>query len=281
MRKPEWIRHRIPSGSGYLKVAESLAALKLNAICIEGRCPNAGECFSRQRVTFIIMGNICTRGCLYCAVAKGIPGPVDEEEPERVAEAVSELGIQHAVITSVTRDDIDDGGASIFCDTVTAIKRKNRSCSVELLVPDFNGRYHEAIDMISETAPDIFNHNIETARSMFNILRPNGDYNKSIGLLGYAANKGLTVKTGLMAGVGETIDDIKATISDLAGTGCGILTVGQYLNPVKGRYEVRKYYHPEEFLMIEDYALSEGFRTVFSAPNVRSSYHAAEVMRGV
>lgn len=280
-RKPEWIRYRIPSGDGYLKIRSTVARYRLHTICIEGGCPNAGECFGRSTATFLIMGSICTRDCLYCAVSKGKPEQPDYSEPQRVADAVSDLEIKHAVITSVTRDDITDGGAGIFSETVSRIRVKNPGCTVELLVPDFKLSMKKSLDAIRGSDPDILNHNIEAAKTIYPSVRPSGDYRLSLDLLKYASDYGMRTKSGIMAGFGETMKDIKDTLDELAETGCETVTVGQYLNPVKGGYEVRKYYHPDEFDMIRDYAIRAGFVTVLSAPNVRSSYHAQEIIKGV
>jgi len=208
-------------------------------------------------------------------VEKSVPGPPDRGEPQRIAEAVYRLGLKYAVITSVTRDDLSDGGASYFADTVYRIKEKVPDCGVELLVPDFINNYKAALNVIRNSEPDILNHNIETVKRFFPLLRPSGNYMHSLQLIKEASEKGFTVKSGLMIGFGETIDDITATMNDLFESGCRILTVGQYLSPGLKSYEVRKYYHPDEFEKIKITGESIGFKKIQSAPNVRSSYHAA------
>ena len=275
IRKPEWIRYKTPGGPGYLNVKKCVNELNLHTICTEAKCPNAGECFSRNTATFLILGNKCTRDCLYCAVEKSVPGPPDRGEPQRIADAVYRLGLKYAVITSVTRDDLSDGGASYFADTVYRIKEKVPDCGVELLVPDFINNYKAALNVIRNSEPDILNHNIETVKRFFPLLRPSGNYMHSLQLIKEASEKGFTVKSGLMIGFGETIDDITATMNDLFESGCRILTVGQYLSPGLKSYEVRKYYHPDEFEKIKITGESIGFKKIQSAPNVRSSYHAA------
>ncbi len=274
-RKPEWIRYKTPGGPGYLNVKSCVSDLNLHTICTEAKCPNAGECFSNNTATFLILGNKCTRDCLYCAVEKGCPEHPDYGEPERIAEAVSRLGLKYAVITSVTRDDLPDSGASLFAETSFRIKKKIPECGVELLVPDFRNCLIESLHFIKGSNPDVLNHNIETVEKMFPILRPSGNYNHSLSLINHASEMGFAVKSGLMIGFGETIDDIKATMINLYNSGCRMLTVGQYLSPGKNHYKVIKYYHPDEFEEIRFIGEDIGFKKIQSAPNVRSSYHAA------
>jgi len=274
-RKPEWIRYKTPGGPGYLNVKKCVGELNLHTICTEAKCPNAGECFSRNTATFLILGKSCTRDCLYCAVEKSVPDKPDPGEPERVAEAVFRLGLKYAVITSVTRDDLDDGGASYFAETALRIKEKVPGCGVELLVPDFGESFMHSLNVIKAAGPDILNHNIETVKVFFPKLRPSGDYMHSLKLLKAASDMGFLVKSGLMIGFGETHDDIISTMNDLLESGCSILTVGQYLSPGKDSYAVNKYYNPEEFDEIRSIGESLGFKKILSAPNVRSSYHAA------
>ena len=274
-RKPDWIRYKTPGGPGYLNVKKCVSELNLHTICTEARCPNAGHCFSENTATFLIMGNRCTRDCLYCAVEKGDPDIPDTGEPERIAEAVFRLGLKYAVITSVTRDDLVDGGASYFAETSLNIKMRVPDCGVELLVPDFRDCLTTALHCIRESSPDVLNHNIETVEKMFPVLRPSGDYNHSLALIEAASDTGFVVKSGLMIGFGETIDDITDTMKNLYNSGCSILTVGQYLSPGKNHYNVIKYYHPDEFEEIRLIGESIGFRKIQSAPDVRSSYHAA------
>ena len=275
VRKPEWIRYKTPGGRGYLNVKRCVGELNLHTICTEAKCPNAGDCFSNNTATFLIMGNKCTRDCLYCAVQKSSPEPPDYGEPERIAEAVSRLGLKYAVITSVTRDDLPDGGASLFAETSSCIKKRIPECGVELLVPDFRGCHIDSLYVIKESNPDVLNHNIETVEKMFPVLRPSGSYNHSLALINHASETGFIVKSGLMIGFDETIGDIKDTMKNLYNSGCSMLTVGQYLSPGKNHYEVKKYYHPDEFEEIRLMGEDMGFKKIQSAPNVRSSYHAA------
>ncbi len=274
-RIPGWIRYKTPGGPGYLNVKRCLSELKLNTICSEAKCPNAGQCFSENTATFLILGNKCTRHCLYCAVDSGKPDYPDSMEPQRIGEAVARLGLKYVVITSVTRDDLSDGGASYFAETSYRIKERVPGCGVELLVPDFRDSCLSSLNIIRESEPDILNHNIETVECFFPLLRPSGDYRRSLNLIKTASDCGFRVKSGLMIGFGETIDDISSTMSDLIESGCRILTVGQYLSPGRNSYSVEKYYHPDEFDEIEKTGISMGFEKVLSAPNVRSSYHAA------
>lgn len=244
---------------------------------MEAKCPNAGHCFSDNTATFLILGDKCPRGCLYCAVKTGIPDAPDRSEPERIAEAIFRLGLTYAVITSVTRDDLPDGGASYFAETAVKIKERVSGCRVELLVPDFKNSCNTSLNIIREAKPDILNHNIETVKSYFPKLRPLGNYQHSLNLIKTASDMGFIVKSGLMVGFGETMDDISAAMHDLIESGCSILTVGQYLSPGKDFYEVKKYYHPDEFEEIRITGEILGFKKILSAPDVRSSYHASSI----
>jgi lipoic acid synthetase len=274
-RKPDWIRYKTPGGPGYLNVKKCVNELRLHTICVEAKCPNAGECFATHTATFLILGNICTRNCLYCAVKKFTPLKPDPTEPERVAEAIFRLGLKYAVITSVTRDDLPDGGAVYFAETTKKIKHRVPGCKVELLIPDFKNNSVDGLDIIKGSEPDILNHNIETVKEFFPKLRPKGDYFLSLDLIKRASSMGFIVKSGLMIGFGETIDAITDTMLDLFKSGCSILTVGQYLSPSRDHYRVEKYYPPAEFEEIRIIGERIGFRKVLSAPHVRSSYHAS------
>ncbi len=276
-RIPRWLKFQIPGGEEYVRLKQAITALNLHTVCVEAKCPNIGECFCKGTATFMILGNVCTRNCRYCAVEKGTPSPPDSEEPKRVAEAVRQLGILYAVITSVTRDDLPDGGASIFACTVKKIRGKNTAARVEVLVPDFLHCGSEALDAVLHAQPDVFNHNIEVVRSLFPILRPLGNYTRSLEVLRAAERVGLAVKTGLMVGFGETMDDIRRTLEDVRNAGAAIITIGQYLQSHRGAYPVVKYYHPEEFEQMRQMALSLGFTEALCGPLVRSSYHAAEI----
>jgi len=277
-RKPHWIRYKIPGGENYLKVKRTVSRLNLHTICTESGCPNYGECFARGTATFLILGDTCTRNCRYCAVNKGIPAEPDYTEPERVAQAVSELNLKYIVITSVTRDDITDGGAAIFAETCRRISLLNPESRIELLVPDFRNSLEHSLSVILKEKISILNHNIETVKEFFSILRPAGDYANSLRLMKLASETGPTVKSGLMIGFGETLDQIKATLETLINTGCKIVTIGQYLKPGKKFYDVRKYYHPDEFEEIKEYAINIGFKKALCGPNVRSSYLAETII---
>ncbi len=274
---PDWIRFKIPSGAAYKTVASTVKAHSLHTVCVEAKCPNVGECFACKTATFMIMGDTCTRNCRYCAVGQGTPKPVDPDEPFHVAEAVTELGLKYAVITSVTRDDIADGGASLFADTVKCIRTKSPRCRVELLVPDFRPHMPRSLQEVIEAQPDVINHNIEVVKGFYDELRPLGNYNLSLELLKQVNGSNIPAKSGLMIGFGESMDDIRNTLEDLVHTGCRMLTVGQYLQSRRDGFPVVKYYHPDEFKQISEMAYSMGFDQVMSGPLVRSSYHAAEM----
>lgn len=277
-RKPHWIRYRIPGGESYLRVKQTVHKLGLHTICTEAGCPNSGECFARGTATFLILGDICTRSCRYCAVAKGIPLPADYNEPERVTEAVIQLDLKYAVITSVTRDDLPDGGASIFAETCCLIAENKPDCRVELLIPDFIHSAEHSLEVILKEKIHMLNHNIETVREFFPLLRPAGDYDHSLRLMKLAADMGANVKSGIMIGFGETMDQIKSSMEALYNAGCRVVTVGQYLKPGTGYHEVVKYYHPDEFEEIKEIILNIGFEKVVSGPNVRSSYLAETII---
>lgn len=275
---PDWITLTIPAGPGYALVKKTVAGENLHTVCVEARCPNAGECFREGTATFLILGGVCTRHCRYCAVSHGTPGPVDLDEPRRVANAVKNLGLRYAVITSVTRDDIADGGASLFAETVTRI-RSESACGVELLIPDFKNSAPHSLAAVIAARPDVINHNIEVVRALFPKLRPQGSYDRSLQVISAAADSGLPAKSGLMIGFGETMDDIEATLRDLRGANCGILTVGQYLRSWRDGFPVVKFYRPDEFDDIRAMAVSLGFSKVLAGPLVRSSYHAGVMAR--
>jgi lipoic acid synthetase len=277
IEKPRWIKFNIPGGHNYTRVKKALQDNDCHTICMEAKCPNIGECFNKGTATFLIMGDTCTRNCRYCSVAQGIPGAVDTNEPEKIARAVSALDLKYAVITSVTRDDLPDRGVSFFVETVKRIRESSPLCIIELLVPDFRGCMEEAVEALIDVHPHVINHNIEVVRPLYAELRPMGDYDLSLHLLKKSAQHGSTTKSGLMIGFGETLDDIEETMRDLRANHCEILTVGQYLQSKKEGYPVKKYYHPEEFEKIKEIALSLGFSSAASAPNVRSSYHAEEI----
>lgn len=276
-RIPEWIRYKIPGGINYGNVKTILRNENLHTICVEAKCPNIAECFNQGTATFLILGDTCTRNCRYCSVKKGVPLAPDPLEPENITSAITKLGLKYAVITSVTRDDLEDGGASFFNIMCRKIIESSPGTGIELLVPDFKGNMEASIDFVAEAKPNILNHNIETVKNKFIELRPLGNYALSMKLLKYAYSKKLYVKSGLMIGFGESIDDIKSTLKELADMGCSIVTVGQYLKSHKNNYDVIKYYHPDEFVEIEQCALDAGIKKVLCGPLIRSSYRAMDV----
>ena len=276
-RLPSWLKVRMPGGSNYREVQRLLRDASLHTVCEEAHCPNVGECWERRAATFMILGDVCTRHCLYCAVTAGRPLAVDPDEPERVAETVHRLGLRYAVITSVTRDDLPDGGASVFVACVEEMRRRVPQCKVEVLIPDFGGSW-SALQTVVDAGPDVLNHNVEVVRGVFSKVRPRGDYELSLRLLGWARQMrpdGIT-KSGMMVGLGETRDEVLATMRDLRDVGCDLLTVGQYLRPSPGHYPVARFYTPQEFEELRREGEMMGFVHVASGPLVRSSYHADE-----
>jgi len=276
-RIPRWINLKIPGGAGYVRVKSVIEAERLHTVCMEARCPNIGECFSAGTATFLIMGGICTRNCRYCAVRHGRPGPPDPDEPGRVAGAVAKLGLRYAVITSVTRDDIPDGGAELFAETIRAIRRISPDCRVEVLVPDFGASMESSIETVIRAAPDVINHNLETVGPLFPTLRPRGDYSLSLELIERVVLSGIPAKSGLMLGLGESMEELRTTLQDLKRAGCSMLTLGQYLRSSMENPPVARFYTPEEFDDMKSLAESMGFEAVLAGPMVRSSYHAGEL----
>jgi lipoic acid synthetase len=272
-RDPKWLVLPTTDRNAVGRMEKRLADLKLSTVCQRAHCPNLGECFARGTATFMIMGTRCTRRCRFCAVDKGIPGPVDENEPVRVAQAVQLLRLNHAVVTSVTRDDLPDGGAAQFAQTIRQIRKTCKDVYVEVLVPDFNGSV-KALQSVCVSRPDVFNHNIETVARLYAVVRPVAKYRRSLAILSYAFSQGLWVKSGLMLGLGETQNEIKKTLLDLKHAGCAALTLGQYLAPSKGHIPVARYVSPKEFQMWAETARNMGFKAVAAGPLVRSSYRA-------
>ena len=272
-RLPSWFKVNFREGPDYQEIRRLTGALKLHTICEEAQCPNVWECWNNRTATFLILGDICTRRCHYCSVTTGRPLPLDEEEPMRVAEAVKILGLRHAVITSVNRDEVPDGGARMFAETIHAIRRELPTCTVEVLIPDFMGD-ELALDTVLAAKPDILNHNIETVPRLFPSVRPQGKYLRSIRLLHSASVKGAVTKSGLMLGLGETLAEVRAVMQELRETGCAILSLGQYLQPTKAHWPVIRFYEPSEFQWLKEEGLALGFQHVESGPLVRSSYHA-------
>ncbi|MEW6207643.1 MAG: lipoyl synthase [Acidobacteriota bacterium] len=281
--RPEWLKVRIRADESFERVQTMINDLSLHTVCQEARCPNIFECWSEGTATFMILGDVCTRHCGFCAVTKGRPRMLDPDEPRHVGEAVKRLGARHAVVTSVNRDELPDGGAQHFAETIHWIRHLNPGCRVEVLIPDFCGD-QQALNTVLEARPDVLNHNTETVPRLYKRVRPDARYEQSLELLRRAhASKTqwpLLTKSGLMAGLGETVEELIATFRDLSETGCDILTVGQYLAPTPRHIPIEKYYTPAEFELLKKEALHMGFRYVESGPLVRSSYHAGRHSSG-
>ena len=271
--KPKWLRVKLPTGENYRKVRGLVDQHKLHTICESGNCPNMGECWGEGTATFMILGNICTRSCGFCAVATGRPLAADPQEPERVAESIRLMGVKHAVITSVDRDDLPDGGSTIWFNTVAAVRRVSPGTTMETLIPDFAGKW-ENLQRIIEAAPEVVSHNLETVRRLTKQVRIQAKYDRSLEALLRLKQGGMRTKSGVMLGLGETEEEILETIDDLASVDVDILTLGQYLQPTPKHLPVASFITPEKFAEYKEYALSKGFRYVESGPLVRSSYHA-------
>jgi len=282
VQKPRWLRKSLPRGAEFRALRKLIKKNRLHTVCEEALCPNIGECFSRGTATFLIMGPVCTRGCRFCAISRGRPDPPDPEEPSRVADAAREMGLDYLVITSVTRDDLSDGGASFFAETITRIREDLPKVHVEVLIPDFQGD-PQALASVIRARPDVLNHNIETVPRLYPVARPDALYPRSLALLEAVKKKapGIPVKSGIMLGLGETSDEINQTLQDLANAGCNILTLGQYLQPSKRNLPVERFVPPDEFDQWRVEALKMGFSGVVSGPLVRSSYRAGELYRTV
>jgi len=277
-RLPSWFKVEARTGPDYLDIKQTVDRLKLHTICEEARCPNRWECWNARTATFLILGDICTRRCHYCSVETGRPGAVDLEEPQRVADAVQALGLRHAVITSVNRDELPDGGAIVFADTIRRTRQVNPGCSIEVLIPDFEGN-EAALAIVCRENPDILNHNIETVPRLFPSIRPQGKYLRSLELLERAKKRGMTTKSGLIVGMGEAIDEVSSVLHDLRAVKCDIVTIGQYLQPTRGHLPVARFYDPAEFAQLRTQGFAMGFAHVESGPLVRSSYHAEQQAR--
>jgi len=279
-RKPEWFLIKTPLGQNYSEVGNLLSTLDLHSVCQEANCPNRAECFGDKTATFLMLGDICTRGCTFCNVKRGRPGEVDKNEPERVARAVKKLGLEYVVVTSVTRDDLPDGGASIFAETIKAIRKINPGCKIEVLIPDFRGDI-DALKTVLEAEPDVLNHNMETVERLYREVRKGADYRRSLELIGRVRRlkPEMMTKSGLMVGLGETIDEIKTAMRDLVQAGCQLLTIGQYLAPSDKHHVVDRYYTPEEFAELKKTAIKSGFLGVVSGPLIRSSYKASQMFQ--
>jgi lipoic acid synthetase len=282
LRRPEWIRVRAPSGKTYQRLHELMRAKALHTVCEEAMCPNMGECWGSGTATFLMLGDVCTRTCGFCDVKRGRPSPLDWLEPERVAQAVKSMQLIHAVITSVNRDDRPDGGAPIFAMVIRRIRQLHPGCSIEVLIPDFKGSL-EALKIVMDARPEILNHNVETVPRLFKTVQPQDRYEWAATTLSNARklDPEVLVKSGIMVGLGETMDEVKAVMRDQRSWGVDILTVGQYLQPSKKHLPIERYYTLEEFAEIKEYGLGLGFKWVESAPLVRSSYHAGEQVRAL
>lgn len=278
-RKPEWMRVRISDVNKLNKVSNVLDSFNLNTVCVAANCPNRVDCYSKKTATFMILGDICTRNCTFCNVTKGRPTELDMKEPEKIAIAVKELGIKHVVITSVTRDDLEDGGASVFAECVHEIRKTSPHSTIELLIPDLQGNW-DALKMIVDAKPDVINHNIETVPRLYTKVRPKAGYQRSLELLEKVRELDPTIrrKSGIMVGLGEYTEEVHDTIRNLLDYSCEILTIGQYLPPSDGHVKMERYITPEEFDEYKDFALKLGFDYVASSPMVRSSYNASEAI---
>ncbi|MCY4263604.1 MAG: lipoyl synthase [Gammaproteobacteria bacterium] len=281
--KPNWIRVKIPASAKVSHIKQKLRQHKLASVCEEASCPNIGECFSNGTATFMIMGDICTRRCPFCDVAHGKPKPLDPNEPMELARAISEMELSYVVITSVDRDDIKDSGAQHFADCITQTRLHNPGITVEVLVPDFRGRMEIALDILRQTPPDVFNHNLETIPRLYRQARPGADYQWSLRLLqSYKVRcPSVTTKSGLMLGMGETLDEVKAVLEDLRTYSVDMVTMGQYLQPSRDHLKVERFVHPDEFEELKCFASQLGFKQVASGPLVRSSYHADKQAKGI
>ncbi|NOY05615.1 MAG: lipoyl synthase [Chlorobi bacterium] len=274
-QRPPWLKVKLPLGTKYTDVKSIVGAHKLHTVCEDARCPNLGECWNRGTATFMILGDTCTRSCGFCAVKTGRPDFLDTDEPRRVADAARKMNLRHVVVTSVNRDELADGGAGIFADTISRLREAIPGVTIEVLIPDFKGE-PGALRKLVEVQPDILNHNIETVPRLYSTVRPQAAYDRSLGVLRYYTDHGLTTKSGLMLGIGEQKEEIKIALEDLAAAGVEIVTLGQYLQPSRRHLPVDRWVTPEEFEYWKSFGLDIGFRHVESAPLVRSSYHAEE-----
>lgn len=274
-RRPDWLRVRAPTGENYTDVRSLIREKRLHTVCEEARCPNMGECWNHRTATFLLLGDVCTRGCRYCAIAKGKPAPIDEQEPERIADAVEHLRLKHAVLTSVNRDDAPDGGAHIFAESIRKIRERLPDCKVEVLIPDFEGNW-DALAVVMQARPDVLNHNIETVPRLFRRFRPKASYTQSLELLRRARELGggVVTKSGIMVGAGEQPAEVIEVMDDLRSMDVDVITIGQYLAPTSSHWPIDRYVTPAEFQMYREEGARRGFRHVESGPLVRSSYHA-------
>jgi lipoate synthase len=277
LKKPDWLKIKLTTDGNYAEIKDMMRTKTLHTVCEEARCPNIYECWANRTATFMILGDICTRACRFCAVKTGLPTELDLQEPERVAEAAEQMGLRHCVVTSVARDDLADGGASIFAGTIRAIRERMPFCRVEVLIPDFMGNA-DSLQVVMDAKPDILNHNIETVERMSNRVRAKAKYRRSLELLKRAKemNPKIPTKSSIMLGVGETYEEVLQAMDDLRAVDCNILTLGQYLQPTPNHMPIERYVHPDEFKSLKEEGYKRGFRHVESGPLVRSSYHAHE-----
>jgi len=277
-KRPDWLKVRLPSGQNFKDVHSLMRNSKLNTVCEEARCPNLAECWNSRTATFMILGDTCTRSCGFCNVKLGMPNELDLDEPRRVAESVEELKLRHVVITSVNRDELKDGGASIFSETNRLIREKTPKCTIEILIPDFKGEEH-AFNVIMQNPPDILNHNMETVKRLYHAVRPQAKYERSLQLISWFKEKNLRTKSGIMVGIGERTEEVLELMRDLKEHGCDIMTIGQYLQPTKNHLPVDRWVTLDEFAMYKEEGKKLGFKSVESGPLVRSSYHADKQAR--
>lgn len=276
--RPDWLKVKLPGGENYARLRGLIETHRLHTVCEEARCPNMGECWNAGTATFMILGDVCTRSCGFCAVTTGRPAGLDTDEPYRVAEAIRLMDVRHAVITSVNRDELPDGGAAIFAETIRQARKVNPTVRIEVLIPDFRG-VRWALQLVIDERPDILNHNTETVPRLYGRVRPQAKYGRSLELIRRGHDAGMVTKSGLMLGLGESPEEVLEVMRDLRGSGCDILTLGQYLRPSKDHLPVERYVPPAEFLGFKNEGLSMGFRHVESGPLVRSSYHAIDSFR--
>ncbi|KAB2914660.1 lipoyl synthase [Oscillatoria amoena NRMC-F 0135] len=272
-KKPEWLKVKLPTGENYRKVRKLVDENKLHTICESGNCPNMGECWGEGTATFMILGNICTRSCSFCAVATGRPTEYDLDEPRRVADAIKLMGVKHAVITSVNRDELKDLGATVWADTIRLVKEESPETTLETLIPDFKARW-ELLELVANERPEVISHNMETVKRLYRKVRPQAKYERSLEQTRRTKDLGIRTKSGIMLGLGETDDEVFEIMDDLVAHGCDVLTLGQYLQPTKMHLDVVEFVHPDKFAYYKEVGLSKGFNYVESGPMVRSSYHS-------
>ncbi len=279
-KRPDWLKVKLPTGDNYADVKTLMRKQNLHTVCEEAKCPNIAECWNHRTATFMILGDTCTRSCGFCNVKLGIPNTLDLEEPKRVAESVQELNLRHVVITSVNRDELEDGGASVFSETIRLIRANMPETTIEILIPDFKGS-EDSFKIIMQNPPDILNHNLETVPRLYSVVRPQAKYSRSLKLINWFKQKSLKTKSGIMVGIGETTEEVILLMQDLVTAGCNILTIGQYLQPTKMHLPVDRFVTPDEFDLYKVEGLKMGFKIVESSPLVRSSYHADEHARAI